>query len=244
MTATATTTSTMDPTSAATPGTGATPGVRDLLRRIPVPASEPPFDDEERTRNARSAGRTRRLHADRAYEIADLTRRQATQGTLALDLADPVAPAQPDTEPAPARHLSLVADPAGDSEEEQEDALFARQSTPTVALPDPRPWSGRFVQALVEALTGRRAVAQLLRWTDESVYAELQQRARTAARLTGTASRSHSHRPVVRSVHVCQPQDGVAEASVHVRHGGRSRAIAVRLEGLDGRWRCTALQLG
>ncbi|WP_460524828.1 Rv3235 family protein, partial [Flindersiella endophytica] len=55
---------------------------------------------------------------------------------------------------------------------------------------------------------------------------------------------SAAGRLAVRSVHVSEPADGVAEAAVHVQHGSRSRAIAVRIEGLDGRWRCTALELG
>jgi Family of unknown function (DUF6459) len=48
----------------------------------------------------------------------------------------------------------------------------------------------------------------------------------------------------VQSVHGCSPRDGVAEATVVVNDGARIRAVAVRLEGWDGRWRVTALQLG
>jgi hypothetical protein len=45
-------------------------------------------------------------------------------------------------------------------------------------------------------------------------------------------------------VHVSEPADGVAEACAVVDTGPRRRAIALRLEGLDGRWRCTQLQFG
>ena len=38
--------------------------------------------------------------------------------------------------------------------------------------------------------------------------------------------------------------DGVVEAAATVRVGARYRAIAFRLEGLDGRWRCVRLQIG
>ena len=51
-------------------------------------------------------------------------------------------------------------------------------------------------------------------------------------------------RGVVRSVHVSLPADGVAEVAALVRRGARSTAVALRLEGLDGRWQCTALELG
>jgi hypothetical protein len=43
---------------------------------------------------------------------------------------------------------------------------------------------------------------------------------------------------------VFEPADGVAEASAVFRGGGNVRALAFRLEGLDGRWRITALELG
>ena len=49
---------------------------------------------------------------------------------------------------------------------------------------------------------------------------------------------------VVRSVHVSEPVDGVAEVCAIVQQGPRCRAIALRLEGIDGRWQCTALHIG
>jgi hypothetical protein len=49
---------------------------------------------------------------------------------------------------------------------------------------------------------------------------------------------------VVRSVRVSEPTDGVAEVCAIVQQGPRCRAIALRLEGIDGRWQCTALQIG
>jgi hypothetical protein len=45
----------------------------------------------------------------------------------------------------------------------------------------------------------------------------------------------------VRSVHVQERPDGVAEVSATVRRGGRYAAVALRLEGVDGQWRCTEL---
>ena len=37
---------------------------------------------------------------------------------------------------------------------------------------------------------------------------------------------------------------GDTTANLIVRRGGRYHAVALRLQGLDGRWQCTALQLG
>jgi hypothetical protein len=47
----------------------------------------------------------------------------------------------------------------------------------------------------------------------------------------------------VRTARVCHPRDDVAEASLVVHDGGRLRAMAIRLEGRDGRWVVTALQV-
>jgi hypothetical protein len=48
----------------------------------------------------------------------------------------------------------------------------------------------------------------------------------------------------VKSVRVCEPVDGVAEVAAVISQGGRCRAVAARLEGVDGRWRCVHLQIG
>jgi hypothetical protein len=45
-------------------------------------------------------------------------------------------------------------------------------------------------------------------------------------------------------VRVFEPADGVAELSAVVQVGPRYRAVAARLEGRNGRWRCVRLQLG
>ena len=42
--------------------------------------------------------------------------------------------------------------------------------------------------------------------------------------------------PRIRRVHVCEPGDGIAEISAVVLLEGRVRALALRLEGTDGRW--------
>jgi hypothetical protein len=45
----------------------------------------------------------------------------------------------------------------------------------------------------------------------------------------------------VRSLHVQQRPEGVAEVCATVRRGERTAAIARRLEGVGGRWCCTDL---
>jgi hypothetical protein len=94
----------------------------------------------------------------------------------------------------------------------------------------------------VEVTTGLRPTSQLLRWTSDEVQSMLARRAILGRRAAQQGRRPR--RSVVRSTHVCIPRDGVAEVSAVVDDGRRVRAVALRLEGLDGRWRVTALQLG
>ena len=114
------------------------------------------------------------------------------------------------------------------------------QPTDRSALPPAGPWAARLAQAVLEVCTAGRPVAQLVRWTDPSVYQAL------ALRYVPRARRDVNRRRVpvaeqVRSVHVCEPADGVAEVSVVIAGGERPRAMALRIEGWKGRWVCTAL---
>lgn len=124
-----------------------------------------------------------------------------------------------------------------------EDPEFARQPTSSEMLPDPSATTSALVQAVVEVLAGVRPASQLVRWMSHDVHGALSSRAALATRLRrGTPPTTRQ--AVVRGVRVCSPTDGVVEASAVVIDGDRVRAVAVRLEGLDGRWRATALEMG
>lgn len=116
-----------------------------------------------------------------------------------------------------------------------EDTVFAARPTARQDLPDPTRWTARLVQATAEVLAGSRPLQQLRPWTDERVYLQLTGRLRRQGPVTTAPAR-------LRSVHVSEPRDGVAEACAVLGQGPRSRAVALRLEGVDGRWRCTVLQ--
>jgi hypothetical protein len=123
------------------------------------------------------------------------------------------------------------------------DEAFDVQPTRRADLPCPRLVAAGVVQAVMEAMSGRRSVQQLMTVTTDEVYAELECRIKALRALRhrrGTASTGAAR---VISVHVGEPSDGVAEVTAVVRRGERHRAVALRLEGADGRWRCTALQL-
>jgi hypothetical protein len=106
-------------------------------------------------------------------------------------------------------------------------------------LPDPRPWTARLAQAIVEVLAGARSPVQLADVASLDVLRLLE---RSAGRLGGSGG--PQRRPVVRSVRVSEPCDGVAEGCAVVDTGTRRRALALRLEEVRGRWRCTAVQVG
>ncbi len=113
--------------------------------------------------------------------------------------------------------------------------------TGTAALPDPLESAARLAQAAVEIVEGTRPATQLIRHTSQEVYAVLARRAFIAAR---RSAQPPTRRPVVRRVRVTHPADGVVEACAVIVHADRARALALRLEGLDGRWVVTALALG
>lgn len=117
--------------------------------------------------------------------------------------------------------------------------FFDPQPTPRRDLPEPEPWASRFLQAVLETLAGRRSAVQLQDWTNPTVHAQLS-RAAQDRRWTG----ARGALPTVRSVHAGEPADGVAEVCAVVQRGGRYCAVAARMEGFDGRWRCVALHLG
>ncbi|GAB3434562.1 hypothetical protein GCM10027517_02770 [Phycicoccus ginsengisoli] len=128
-----------------------------------------------------------------------------------------------------------------------DEQLFGSRPTRRDDLPEPRDWAGHVAQALVEVMSGSRPAPQLLRWTVPEVYAVVARRAAVSARRAAAEGRRGvpaAGRAVVRSVRVCEPADGVAEASAVVVDGGRVRALAFRMVGLDGRWRVEALQVG
>ncbi|MFJ4252990.1 Rv3235 family protein [Microbacterium sp. NPDC090003] len=121
---------------------------------------------------------------------------------------------------------------------------FARQPTPTVELPDPAPLLRSLTHGVLEVLAGVREVDQLARWFSEDAYRSLVTRSNLSARAR-SARGVVPARPSfeIRSLRISAPVDGVIEAVVIVAGPGRTRAVAVRLEGLDRRWRATSLAI-
>lgn len=113
----------------------------------------------------------------------------------------------------------------------------ASPAVPTRDLPALQPFAHALVQRLLEVLAGVRPVGQLQRDSSLEVYDEI-------LAVLGKRPAPRGVRPDrrdVRSVHVQVVGDGVAEVNATVRRGGRYGALALRVEGHRGRWRCTQL---
>ncbi len=121
---------------------------------------------------------------------------------------------------------------------------FAPQPTSTADLPDPEPLLRNLTIGLIECLAGVREVEQLARWMSQEAFLSVAQRVSLATR-----ARSAKARPAVRptyqvlSVHHQAPADGVVEATIVVGMPARTRALAIRLEGTDHRWRASSVAL-
>ena len=122
--------------------------------------------------------------------------------------------------------------------------FFAPQRTPSTNLPDPEPFLSNITRGVLEVFAGVREVDQLARWMTEDAYRKLMTRANLAARAR-SARGVPALRPVhtLLSVHHSSPADGVIEAVVIVQGPARTRSVALRIEGMDGRWRATSLAL-
>lgn len=121
---------------------------------------------------------------------------------------------------------------------------FAPQRTSSRDLPDVMPLVKNLTIGVLEVLAGVREVDQLARWLGEDAYRALITRANLSARARsarGVAAARPVHR--VLSQRLCEPADGVVEAVVIVAGPARTRAVAMRFEGWDGRWRATSLAL-
>ncbi|WP_410790721.1 Rv3235 family protein [Kribbella sp. C-35] len=157
-------------------------------------------------------------------------------------------PATSNTTPADASSSVASATAAGDASGVAKRAVGVgrAQGGAGVApvLPEVRVWGARLAQAVSEVLAGDRPISQLVRFTDDVVFMELNRRVRMLGMNSTAGMRGAKEKSTVRSVRVFMPEPSIAEVAAHVRHGQRSRAVAFRLEVRRNRWVCTALELG
>ena len=123
-------------------------------------------------------------------------------------------------------------------------------------IPDPRRLVGAIAQAVAEVLLGARARQQLSEVATLEVLALLERNGgrlaprdagrlapRDGGRLAPGGGRL-APRPRVTSIRLCEPRRGVAEVAAVIDTGARRRAMALRLQAVQGRWRCTVVRVG
>ena len=126
----------------------------------------------------------------------------------------------------------------------QPDEFFGQQPAERASLPDPQPLLENLTRCVIEILAGARELEQISRWVTDDVYRHLLKRVVLSARAR-QAKGLPGARPTftIGSTSMCEPRDGVVEAVVVVHGRARTRAVALRLEGLDRRWRATAINV-
>ncbi|MET8308364.1 Rv3235 family protein [Micromonospora sp. NPDC005173] len=186
---------------------------RPPVRLRPVPPIDPPYADE----------------ADGAYWTAP------THGQLALDL---FASTRPDPVRPPDRRAALRRVPTRPT-------THPGAPLPPATAPEATRAAHRFVGTCLEVVNGYRSPAQVPPLLDPGRAGEL---LTELARASGRAGspRRRAARPVVRllRLRLGEPRESAVEAAAVVTGGGgRSWAMALRLEHRRGRWLCTALHI-
>lgn len=124
----------------------------------------------------------------------------------------------------------------------ESDDYFGMEFAKSADLGDPKPILAFLAQSIIETLAGIRDIEQCARWLSDGVYQQIRQKS-----LASTRSRAESSvkalRPnlAVGKISVFSPREGVVEGVVIIHNIGRARAVAIRLEGYNGRWRAKSV---
>ncbi|WP_433129772.1 Rv3235 family protein [Micromonospora sp. CA-240977] len=196
---------------------------RPAVRLRPVPPVDPPYLDE----------------IDGSYWPAP------THGQLVLDL---FASTRPDPVRSPQRRADLRAVPGRST-------THPVTPAPPTTAPEATRAAHRFVGSCLEVINGYRSPAQVRALLDPAragdLLTELVRAGESLTELVRASGRAGSPRrragrPAVRllRMRVCEPREAAVEAAaVLAGAGGRSWAMALRLEHRRGRWLCTALHV-
>jgi hypothetical protein len=126
----------------------------------------------------------------------------------------------------------------------ESEEYFGVQYSRTKDLPDPVESLKVLATGVVEVIAGTRQVDQLARWLTDDVYQRLQFRARRAeAQRVEQGVKAHYQNLRVGGLRTCSPRDGVIESVVLLSSKSRTRAVTIRLEGINSRWRATSVSV-
>jgi hypothetical protein len=122
---------------------------------------------------------------------------------------------------------------------------FGKQYTKSADLPDPTERLRALAFGLVQVMSGERPIDQLAAWVTDDVYQRLRIKTQgtLAAIRAGKVKANRLQNLQVGSMKTSSPRDGVVESVVLLRSLDRTRAVTIRLEGINNRWRATSLAL-
>jgi hypothetical protein len=153
------------------------------------------------------------------------------------DIPKEVDEASEDSPPAPTK-ARKVRNPI------ESEAYFGVQYNKTSELPDPVDSLKVLATGVVEVIAGTRQVEQLARWLTDDVYQRLQFRARRAeAQRSAQGIKAHYQNLSIGGLRTCSPRDGVIESVILLSSKSRTRAVTIRLEGINARWRATSVSV-
>jgi hypothetical protein len=121
---------------------------------------------------------------------------------------------------------------------------FGEQYCKTEDLESPDKLLRMLAPAVVEVIAGARNITQLAAHLSEEVYGRLRDRAIKVAQdraKRGEIAKTPNLR--VGSMKNQEPRDGVVESVVLVQSPTRTRAVTIRLEGINHRWRATSVSV-
>lgn len=126
----------------------------------------------------------------------------------------------------------------------QEADYFGEQYCKTEDLECPDKLLRMLAPAIVEVIAGVRNISQLSAHLSEDVYTRLRDRSVKVAQeraKRGDSTKSPQLR--VGNMKKQEPRDGVVESVVLVQSAKRTRAVTIRLEGINRRWRATSVSV-
>lgn len=185
------------------------------------PISQPPYDEVARP----PRGRTAIAMRSRTQLRSQILSRNPAGASPTLDLVRSADQVHSPGQPSEIRDANV---PGWSREVDSGVTLTTARD-----LPPSRSASHLLARAVIEVISGYRQLAQLRIHCAPEVFAGIGKHIRVG----GPPSK-------LTSVHASEPADGVIEACAVFRRGHRVAALAFRLQGVDGRWRITAMQIG
>ena len=122
--------------------------------------------------------------------------------------------------------------------------LFEPEFFTTEELGDPKSSLEAIAMSVIEVMAGVRPVELLAHYLTDEVYVRLRSRAsRAAAKRASSGAKVPIPSISIANMLIESPAPGVVESVVLVRFPQRTRAVTIRLEGINRCWRATAISV-